>query len=58
MVVSFPSCAVVLRTACCCDQVTEDIEELSFNTAISALMVLTNHLMNFEKPPRGALEVS
>ena len=39
------------------DQVSEDIDELSFNTAISALMVLTNHLMTFDKPPREALEV-
>ncbi|CAN0308483.1 unnamed protein product, partial [Hapterophycus canaliculatus] len=37
-------------------QVSEDIDELAFNTAISALMVLTNHLMTFEKPPREALE--
>lgn len=39
-------------------QVSEDIDELAFNTAISALMVLTNHLMTFEKPPREALEVT
>lgn len=38
-------------------QVSEDIDELSFNTAISALMVLTNHLMTFDKAPREALEV-
>ncbi|CAM9845608.1 unnamed protein product, partial [Ectocarpus sp. 12 AP-2014] len=37
-------------------KVSEDIDELAFNTAISALMVLTNHLMTFEKPPREALE--
>eukprot|EP00903_Cladosiphon_okamuranus_P011922 g11198.t1 len=37
-------------------KVSEDIDELAFNTAISSLMVLTNHLMTFEKPPREALE--
>eukprot|EP00904_Undaria_pinnatifida_P004189 jgi/Undpi1/13771/HiC_scaffold_9.g03422.m1 len=37
-------------------KVSEDIDDLSFNTAISALMVLTNHLMTFDKPPREALE--
>lgn len=37
-------------------KVTEDIEDLSFNTAISAMMVLTNHLMTLERSPREALE--
>merc|ERR1712157_533538 len=30
-------------------KVTNDIESLSFNTAISALMVLTNHLQSLQK---------
>ena len=41
----------------CVYQVTEDIEQLSFNTAISAMMVLTNHLSTLERAPREALEV-
>ncbi len=32
-------------------KVTEDIEAMSFNTAISALMVLTNHLGSMGTPP-------
>ena len=38
-------------------KVTEDIETLNFNTAISAMMVLTNHLQGLnEKIPREAAE--
>lgn len=38
-------------------KVTEDIENMSFNTAISAMMVLTNHLQSLkEKVPREAAE--
>ncbi|HTJ81158.1 MAG TPA: leucine--tRNA ligase [Polyangiaceae bacterium] len=37
-------------------KVTEDIEALSFNTAISAMMVLTNHLNGLEAVPRDAAE--
>jgi len=38
-------------------KVTEDIESMSFNTAISAMMVLTNHLQSLkEKVPREAVE--
>jgi leucyl-tRNA synthetase len=38
-------------------KVTEDIENMSFNTAISAMMVLTNHLVTLkDKVPREAVE--
>lgn len=38
-------------------KVTEDIESMSFNTAISAMMVLTNHLTTLkDKVPREAAE--
>jgi leucyl-tRNA synthetase len=38
-------------------KVTEDIENMSFNTAISAMMVLTNHLITLkDKVPREAVE--
>merc|ERR1719330_1098750 len=38
-------------------KVTEDIESMSFNTAISAMMVLVNHLQSLkEKVPRLAAE--
>jgi leucyl-tRNA synthetase len=38
-------------------KVTEDIESMSFNTAISAMMVLTNHLQSLkEKVPLEAAE--
>ncbi len=36
-------------------KVTGDIESLSFNTAITAMMVLTNHLYSLEAVPREAL---
>jgi leucyl-tRNA synthetase len=35
-------------------KVTADLESLSFNTAISALMVLTNHLVSLPKTPDEA----
>lgn len=38
-------------------QVSQDMEAMAFNTAISAMMVFTNHLMTLEKPPREAVEV-
>ncbi|MEM6821185.1 MAG: leucine--tRNA ligase [Verrucomicrobiota bacterium] len=38
-------------------KVTEDIEALSFNTAISQLMVLSNELTKCETKPKEALEV-
>ena len=38
-------------------KVTEDIESMSFNTAISAVMVLTNHLQSLkEEVPKEAVE--
>jgi leucyl-tRNA synthetase len=37
-------------------KVTEDIDGLRFNTAISAMMILCNHLFGLERPPRTALE--
>ena len=36
-------------------KVTEDLEKLQFNTAISALMVLVNHLTGLEKRPQAAV---
>ena len=38
-------------------KVTEDIEGMRFNTAISAMMVLSNELMRLEQVPTEALEV-
>ncbi len=37
-------------------KVTEDIEHLRFNTAISQMMVFVNHFTSFEKTPRLALK--
>jgi leucyl-tRNA synthetase len=37
-------------------KVGEDIEGLRFNTAISAMMILANHLNGLERLPRGAFE--
>lgn len=38
-------------------KVSEDIDSMAFNTAISAMMVLTNHLQGLkEKVPREAVE--
>jgi hypothetical protein len=37
-------------------KVTGDIESMSFNTAISALMVLTNHLLTLKEVPLEAAE--
>jgi leucyl-tRNA synthetase len=36
-------------------KVTEDLEKLQFNTAISALMVLVNHFTGLEKRPKAAV---
>ncbi len=38
-------------------KVTKDIEEMSFNTAISALMVYTNHLSSLKECPSEAAKV-
>ncbi len=37
-------------------KVGEDIDTLHLNTAVSAMMMLTNHLASLPKPPREALE--
>lgn len=37
-------------------KVTEDIEALRFNTAISALMIFVNEFINAEEKPRAAME--
>src|SRR5437762_12999676 len=37
-------------------KVTEDLDALRFNTAISAMMELTNHLTREEVRPRSVLE--
>ena len=37
-------------------KVTEDIEALKFNTAVSQMMVFVNELTRLEKRPRAALE--
>ena len=37
-------------------KVGDDIEQLRFNTAVSAMMILTNHLAGLESPPRAAVE--
>jgi leucyl-tRNA synthetase len=37
-------------------KVTDDVEAMRFNTAISAMMILTNHLHGIDAPPREALE--
>src|SRR5207245_2181848 len=37
-------------------KVTADLDEMKFNTAISALMVYNNHLTRLEVRPRAAIE--
>ncbi len=37
-------------------KVGEDLDAMRFNTAVSALMIFTNHLFGIESPPREALE--
>jgi leucyl-tRNA synthetase len=37
-------------------KVGEDIEAMRFNTAVSAMMVLANHLNGLDAAPRGAIE--
>jgi leucyl-tRNA synthetase len=37
-------------------KVTDDIEALRFNTAVSAMMILTNHLNGLDPAPRSAVE--
>jgi leucyl-tRNA synthetase len=37
-------------------KVGDDIEAMRFNTAVSAMMILTNHLQGIPHPPREAIE--
>jgi leucyl-tRNA synthetase len=37
-------------------KVGEDVEAMRFNTAVSAMMILTNHLNGYAEPPRAAIE--
>jgi leucyl-tRNA synthetase len=48
-----PTARLVHRTV---KDVTERVESLRFNTAISLMMTLSNHLSSFEQPPREATE--
>lgn len=50
-----PSGETVRALAKATAKVTEDLEKLQFNTAISALMVLVNHLTGLEKRPKAAV---
>jgi leucyl-tRNA synthetase len=47
-----PTAKLVHRTI---KKVTEDIEGLRFNTAISQMMILVNHLQTLAAPPRSAM---
>lgn len=38
-------------------KVTHDIEDFKFNTAISQMMILVNHLQKLEKLPKSSLEI-
>jgi leucyl-tRNA synthetase len=50
-----PSPETVRALAKATAKVTEDLEKLQFNTAISALMMLVNHLTGLEKRPKPAV---
>jgi len=50
-----PSAETVRALAKATAKVTEDLEKLQFNTAISALMVLVNHLTGLEQRPKPAI---
>lgn len=50
-----PAVETVRALAKATAKVTEDLEKLQFNTAISALMVLVNHLTGLEKRPKSAV---
>ena len=51
-----PSEAILRSVHAAIQKVTDDIEELQFNTAISALMVLVNDLTKEPARPRAAIE--
>jgi leucyl-tRNA synthetase len=38
-------------------KVGDDIDSLRLNTAVSSMMILSNHLNGFEQPPRQAVEI-
>lgn len=45
------------RATCCAVQVTEDTEEMRFNTAIAGMMEFVNGAQKWEgKPPKAAVE--
>ena len=50
-----PAAETVRALAKATAKVTEDLEKLQFNTAISALMVLVNHLTGLERRPKAAI---
>ncbi len=50
-----PTAAQLKALHACIKKVTEDLEHLGFNTAISALMVFTNEAMTWETRPRRVL---
>ena len=52
---SKPSPDTIRALAKATAKVTEDLEKLQFNTAISALMVLVNHLTGLEQRPKAAI---
>ncbi len=51
-----PSEALLRLTHRTIRKVTEDVEAMRFNTAISALMVLNNELHGMKRPPRFSVE--
>ncbi|MDR0532571.1 MAG: leucine--tRNA ligase [Verrucomicrobiales bacterium] len=53
---SAPSPALLKSLHQCIKKVTEDLNAMSFNTAISALMVMTNELTKEEQRPRAVVE--
>ncbi len=50
-----PSAAQLKTLHACIKKVTEDLDGLRFNTAISALMVFINEAMTWETKPRAVL---
>lgn len=56
MVWAKPTCLGESEAVCAAAQVTEETEELRFNTGISALMEFVNGAYKWEEVPRAALE--
>jgi leucyl-tRNA synthetase len=50
-----PTSAQLKALHACIKKVTEDLDELKFNTAISALMVFVNEAMTWEAKPRSVM---